>query len=811
MVWIFLPENLQPRREDFAMSETRLNEKARDAMPTPSSSEVNSTVPSWLAPFETRQDLEPLSRSGWMGVITGFFSVLALPIIYGGLVGLLFLGLWVHATNLHGLLEPHNETTLAYYAPIFGGVLVLVFMIVPFLFTRKQPESSYELSDTEHGTLFQFVHAIADHVGADRPTAIKVDLDTQVRVFKGDDDKTVVTFGLPLIATCTLRQLAGLLGQQLHQCSKRPEVAYWSFVQMIHDLFARSAYKKGAGEFVVPHWGGIERQKSSVSIGFIPWGFAKLAELFGAAIKTNIERDADYRQAKISGSEEFAATHLDVHLLQKVVALSRQGLEAAKCAGREIPDLPKFYAGRIRTLKAKQPQKINEICQDLMMPTAESTAGQSVAQRVARVQQLNTPGIFHIDAPAEKVFAGFGALCREVSKDHYETHFADRIASHDAGEKSAEEDVVTPSSLAPSIPLPPADSDEQINAKSPGSPAATSAPIPQTEAMEPPVGTANVTPPAPQPRQSLDNHDTSDFDSSDVLDRFLQGDVLTSHQEFFLPLQDLLPAKEPKRMLELLDQARNRYLTLVREQQSDLHELSRAIMRQRALQMAETMSAAGLEIGSDALGLSSSANRVVREACQAHGEKLNDCRKSVQELREQAVLRFVAALQLAGVPEIAQQFVRSSDEIESARIAVKCLSDLKSIWPKVRELAGRHRQLRCLWFNLAGNEHVEDLTNCINLSSCETMELLRDINAELPRFTCAAELFGLGNIDCDDLPDGIDGQTLVTHSAELVGQLESLYRRCFIVIAQLAEQAEGSLGHAPLPVPAKAGVSTVEA
>ena len=135
---ILLPENLQPRREDFAMSETRLNEKARDAMPTPSSSEVNSTVPSWLAPFKTRQDLEPLSGSGWMGVITGFFSVLALPIVYGGLVGLLFVGLWVHATNLHGLLEPHNETSLAFYAPIVGGVLVLVFMIVPFLFTRRQ-------------------------------------------------------------------------------------------------------------------------------------------------------------------------------------------------------------------------------------------------------------------------------------------------------------------------------------------------------------------------------------------------------------------------------------------------------------------------------------------------------------------------------------------------------------------------------------------------------------------------------------------------------------------------------------------------
>jgi hypothetical protein len=238
------------------------------------------------------------------------------------------------------------------------------------------------------------------------------------------------------------------------------------------------------------------------------------------------------------------------------------------------------------------------------------------------------------------------------------------------------------------------------------------------------------------------------------------------------------------------------------EQRSDLQELARAIMRERSLQMAETMSAAGLEIGSAALGLSSGTHRAVREACTAHGEALAACRKAVQELREQAVLRFVAALQLVAVPQIAQQFVRSSKEIEGARTAVKCLAELKSIWPKVRELADHQRQLRCLWFNLAGNEHVAELTTCIHLKSSETMHVLREIHDELPRFAGPAADVGLSNFAVGDIPDGTDGQVLATHAARVSSQLQQLYQRCFTVIAQLAEKAEDSLGHAPLAAPA---------
>ena len=91
------------------------------------------------------------------------------------------------------------------------------------------------------------------------------------------------------------------------------------------------------------------------------------------------------------------------------------------------------------------------------------------------------------------------------------------------------------------------------------------------------------------------------------------------------------------------------------------------------------------------------------------------------------------------------------------------------------------------------------------------MEVLRDIHAELPKFIFAAKSFGLGEFVVDDLPDGIDGQALATYSADIVGQLETLYQRCFTVIAKLAEQAEDSLGRAPLPSPVSAGVANVEA
>ncbi len=809
MVGISFSENPQLRREDPAMSQTRLKEKAPDSTALRGAGQVKSNAPRWLAPFATQQEYEPLSRSRWVGLLSSFLSVLALPFVYGGVAGLLALGLWFHLTNQHGLLDPNNKMTLAFFGPLVGGAFLLVFMVVPFCLARKQNESSYEISPTEHDALFQFVCAIADHVGADHPAVIKANLTTQLRVFKGDDDKTVVILGLPLVATLTLRQLAGLLGQQLLPCSKRPEVAYGSFVNMIHDMFARAAYEEGGSEFAVAHWGGIEQQKSSVSIGFIPWVFAKLAELFGATIATNIGREADRCQAVISGSEDFAATHLDMRLLEEVVAMSRDDLAKAKKDGRTIANLPKFYAGRVQTLKARQPEKITQICEELMTPAPSSTAGQGMAERVARIQQLNAPGIFRIDEPASKIFADFGRLCRTVSKKHYETHFADQLKATPQATAAA----ATPT-IQPTIQVPSLDSELKPSATSP--PAATSpSPNPRREVSIASVARTHVSRPEPRTDQTDNNSDQNDFrrdaDSRDVLKCFLQGDTLVANQEIFLPLQDLTPAKQPHQMLGMLAQARERYLTLARAQQSDLQELSRAIMRERSLQIAETMSAAGLEVRAAALGLGSGGHGAVREARTAHRETLMACRKSVQELREQAVLRCVAAVQLAGVPQLAQQFLRSSNEIERVRTAVKCLADLKSIWPKVCDLADYQRQLRCLWFNLAGNEHVAELTTCINLTSCETMNVLREVHAVLPRFTGPAAVVGLGNFDCGDIPDGTDGLVTATHAANVVDQLQQLYKRCFVVIAELTERVEASLGHAPLPAPTDAAELVVQA
>ena len=330
--------------------------------------------------------------------------------------------------------------------PIVGGAVLLFFFVMPFLFRRRQPQVTYPLRRSENPAVFALIDAVARHVGAPSPMRVNASLDNSIRVANGDDDKTEVTLGLPLVAVCTARQTAGYLAHEFFKHSKQPSAKCWSFASTIRGLFARAAYDTGDDEQVVADWGGIRRRPAVVTFGFVPWMFERMAAKCGSAIKKGMVLDADRCQVRIAGSNTFAMTQLDRRLLDEIAALSRDGFTAAERAGQRIENLPAFYANKLKILKSEQPKFVKRICQDLM--TRADQAKPSLPERIALAQQYKHVGTFPIDKTSALLFKDFTRLCRQVTAHHYDTHFPARTDAAQLNATDAANGAAVPNGMA---------------------------------------------------------------------------------------------------------------------------------------------------------------------------------------------------------------------------------------------------------------------------------------------------------------------------------------------------------------------------
>ena len=862
---------------------------------------ASKTLPPWLEPFSNPLPVETLGTSEKKTVFAGLTGIVALPVIYGGLTGLTGFAIWYHFTANQHLLD-NPLPILTYYGPIFGGAVLLLFFLVPFLYGRRPAQTAYPLDRSEHPAVFALVDAVAGHLGAPTPSHINASLDNAIQVHKGTDDKPEVTLGLPLVAVSTVRQTAGFLAGELYRYSSQPSAKCWSFAYAIQGLFAKAAYDSSQEDQAVIEWGGTSRTPATVTFGFIPWVFERIAAMFGEKIKERMVFDADRCQTRVAGSNTFAMSQLDRQLLDEVANMSRQGFSAARAAGQVIENLPAFYANKLKLLKSEQPDFVKRICQKLM--EQGDGAKPPMSERIAVAQQHKDQGILPVDKPSVALFQDFTQLCRRISAQHYQTHFAAELSPSNVqpatpatanampsapNDVAAQAIVVPPTSTGPEVatgstpvsnvpqneleaspprletpigppnvatpvetpnatpgeipnpvespptPLPPVagptagstppsrPQEHLVNVNAPVIPAAASIPA-VTEA----VGAANGTPPplpapiAPRPVVAT-NSAVKPLNSTEATNPapsvaptvpvakpdtgignfvacFMQTEVLTDNHELFLPLKELTASKQPEQSARMLKTARQRYEDLLSLHGSNLAAFSNGIRRSKSLMIARTISLVGLPIKASELGLSHATNAAITVACQELEQQNGQIREQLRELRDQAVLRFVTATQLAATPAVAESIGLASGEVERAQLAVKCLAKLKSIWSLIDDLDQKHTQLYSLLYNLPGNQQSEDLTSVLNLTCGEIHELIEKALTHVSEFATFAQSFGVAGPNVGTTDDG-DIQALADLSGRILEYLNALYTESFAILARLAVRVEQHFGFGPLPAP----------
>src|SRR3954452_12235624 len=147
-----------------------------------------------------------------IGMLLAAVVMIALPVLYiGVVVGFGWL-IWLHLTHDTGMVKIASGRAglflvLLYVAPAIAGLILLAFMVKP-LFARhvRRGGRPLEVTRGEEPRLFEVVDRLCAAVGAPRPAPLNVDVDVNASAsfnegFAGWLRKDLVlTIGLPLAA-----------------------------------------------------------------------------------------------------------------------------------------------------------------------------------------------------------------------------------------------------------------------------------------------------------------------------------------------------------------------------------------------------------------------------------------------------------------------------------------------------------------------------------------------------------------------------------------------------------------------------------
>jgi Zn-dependent protease with chaperone function len=377
-----------------------------------------------------------------LGLLLIALAMIVLPAIYLGLIALAGYGVYWHATEHTGLLtlaHSHSRHILAfrfllYFGPIFAGPILIFFLLKPFLARESVQFESFMLSPSGEPLLFAFLGKVCDLVGAPVPKRVQVNAEVNASAsFRrgawsmfGND--LTLTIGLPLVAGLSARQFAGVLAHEFGHFAQGTAMRVSFVIGAINQWFHRVVFERDEWD----EWLVMQSEDDDNRLAIVLylarfgvwvargvlWVLMMAGHALSCFMSRQMEFDADSHQARLVGSEVFAATMQRIHLLAFAQEQTRNDLAASWKAGRLPDDLPRYLAYRTSLL----PQ---EVTQKVFAETNKATTGlfhthPAPAVRVRRAQALAAEGVFRLEEPASVLFKDFGELCKSLTLFHYQ-------------------------------------------------------------------------------------------------------------------------------------------------------------------------------------------------------------------------------------------------------------------------------------------------------------------------------------------------------------------------------------------------------
>lgn len=370
-------------------------------------------------------------------------TMLVLPLLYLSMMAFLAWAIYRHAIyDWKPLLGFDSHTggilfieILAYFVPLFAGIVVLFFMLKPLLARRPRHAQPLAMNPADNPLLYAFISKICDIVGA--PAPARIDMDCQLNASAGfrrgfrsmTGHDLVLTIGLPLVANLSAREFAGVIAHEFGHFTQGAGMRLSYTIRAINFWFARVAYSRDAWDEALENWAaGVRDGRVALivwSVQIAVW-FSRLilkllvvtSHVIAGFMLRQMEYNADAYQIQVVGSETTEASHRKLATLDAAMGQTYKLIRTRWKKDRCLPD---NLCELLRQTHESLPKQVLQKIDDMLGfdRTGLFDFHPSAADRIRRARMAGAPGIFHDDRPASSLFASFEHPARFVTLLYY--------------------------------------------------------------------------------------------------------------------------------------------------------------------------------------------------------------------------------------------------------------------------------------------------------------------------------------------------------------------------------------------------------
>ena len=358
--------------------------------------------------------------------------VVAMPLVYLGLVGLLGYGVWLHATTNAGMVTALGENRavvflgVLYATPIVAGSVAVLFLLKPFFAPRPEEVVGPTITAHDEPRFFELLEGIAGSLDAPMPTRVALDGDANASAsFRRGlggwlGGRLQLTVGVPLLLGMSRRQLAGVIAHELGHFRQGLSMRLSFVIRTGDGWLAQAVHGRDGWDATLDaslqggHWVaqllalGV---KLAVGCSRLLLGVLLFLErAVTAGLLRQMEYDADAAEAQVAGSAAFAGTSDRLErmgrLMPEVYAEAQERFEADRVVYDDMYALlpPRLAAAGGEATGAGQ---LQAGFFDTHPPTH---------RRVAAAERLGEPGVYTDERPAAGLFDNLPRLSAAVTR-----------------------------------------------------------------------------------------------------------------------------------------------------------------------------------------------------------------------------------------------------------------------------------------------------------------------------------------------------------------------------------------------------------
>lgn len=373
-----------------------------------------------------------------LGVAVVAMVMIALPLVYFTFVGSICYAIsWYFSAGQYALLPGANMAVARLFVGGAIGVVgsVVVFFLLKPIFARPlNVIRTRSITPQSDPMMFAFVSRVCDVVGAPFPTRIDVSYDVNASasfrsglrsIWKGND--LVLTIGVPLVASLTMRQFAGVLAHEFGHFSQGTGMRLTFVIRSISDWFARVVFERDEWDKALEMVCGPE----FLPLAVVTWParscvwlsrqllrlLMNIGLLVGGFLLREMEYDADRYEARVAGSDEFVRTSWRIQLAGYAWLHAQSQISQLVDRDIMIDDVALLVRHHIASMS-------DAIMEQVQRESKSGKSGlfdshPSEASRSQNAKRENAPGIFTIEDDARNLFADFETMAKNVTWDLY--------------------------------------------------------------------------------------------------------------------------------------------------------------------------------------------------------------------------------------------------------------------------------------------------------------------------------------------------------------------------------------------------------